>query len=63
MWLKTSPVPMGKFMETWSSVSGKQPPEFMDYMATDYLRSINVCVPFCGLDPVKEGFAVIVEPI
>jgi hypothetical protein len=59
MWLKTSPLPMGKFMETWNNVSGKQPPEFMDYMAIDYLRSLNFALPFQGVDPIEAGWAVL----
>ena len=59
IWVKTSPFPVGRFMETWNSVSGRQPPECIDYMAVDYLRSINVCVPFMGLDPIAEGWAIL----
>lgn len=31
------------------------------YMRFDYLRSINVCVPFMGLDPITEGWAILDE--
>ena len=61
MWLKTSPLPMGRFLETWSGVKGTDAPEYMDYIAFDYLRSLNFCLPFMGLDPVKEGWAVLSE--
>ncbi len=29
----------------------------------DYFRSINICLPFCGLDPIEEGWAVLDEKI
>jgi hypothetical protein len=61
MWLKTSPLPMGRFLETWSVIKGMDAPEYMDYIAFDYLRSLGFCLPFMGLDPVEEGWAVLSE--
>lgn len=29
----------------------------------DYLRSINICVPFMGHDPIAEGWAILEEKI
>jgi hypothetical protein len=29
----------------------------------DYLRSINICVPFCGYEPVAEGWVILEEKI
>ncbi len=31
--------------------------------AADYLRSINICLPFCGYDPIAEGWAILEEKI
>ncbi len=28
-------------------------------ISADYLRSINICVPFMGLDPIAEGWAIL----
>ena len=30
-------------------------------VAYDYLRSIGICVPFMGIDPVAEGWAILEE--
>jgi hypothetical protein len=62
MWLKISPLPVGRLLETWNSQGG-EPPECMDYIAIDYLRSINICVPFCGYEPIAEGWAILEEKI
>jgi hypothetical protein len=62
MWIKISPLPIGRFLETWNSQGG-EPPEYMDYIAIDYLRSINICIPFMGLDPIAEGWAILDQKI
>lgn len=58
IWIKTSPLPIGAFLEVWNNIPNKSQPEYFEYMLVDYLRSKNFCLPFCGLDPVSEGWAV-----
>jgi len=59
MWFNISPHPVGAFIQAWNGIAGHSQPDCHDYMAVDYLRSINICVPFMGLDPISEGFAVL----
>lgn len=33
--------------------------DFFNSHTTDYLRSLNYCLPFMGLDPIKEGWAIL----
>lgn len=31
----------------------------LDLAQSDFIRSLNFCLPFCGLDPIAEGWAVL----
>lgn len=45
-------------------VMGSCEPTEVDTLAVfDYLRSINICVPFMGLDPIEEGWAILEDKI
>jgi len=62
MWLKVPPLPIGRFLETWNSQGGEAP-ECSDCILVDHLRSLGFYLPFMGLDPVKEGWAILGEKI
>lgn len=61
IWIKTSPSPIGAFLEAWNNIPGKSQPECFEYMLVDYLRSIGICLPFMGIDPIEAGWAVLSE--
>lgn len=61
IWIKISPKPIGRFLEAWNNVKNKEQPEVFEYMIVDWLRSKNFALPFCGIDPVSEGWAILEE--
>ncbi len=63
IWIKTSPKPIGRFLEAWSNIKNKEQPDVFEYMIVDWLRSKNFAIPFYGLDPIKEGWAILDEKI
>lgn len=61
IWIKISPKPIGRFLEAWNNVKNKEQPEVFEYMIVDWLRSKNFALPFCGIDPVEAGWAILEE--
>ena len=59
IWIKTSPLPVGRFLEAWNNFPNRPQPECFEYMLVDWLRSKHFCLPFCGLDPIQEGWAIL----
>lgn len=59
IWIKTSPKPVGRFLEAWNNIQNHPQPDVFEYMIADWLRANNFHLPFMGLDPVEEGWAIL----
>lgn len=59
IWLKISVNQAGTFIQAWNDIKGHSQPDCHDYLAVDYLRSLNFCLPFNGIDPVEVGWAIL----
>lgn len=64
MWVKTSSMPVGRFLEAWNNFPHKSQPECFEYMFVDYLRSKNFALPFMGMSVeqlIADGWIILQE--
>jgi len=59
IWLKISVNQSGTFIQAWNDIKGHSQPDCHDYLAVDYLRSLNFCLPFNSIDPIEAGWAIL----